>query len=357
MRQFVKNAVDLGNRVWIWHGQGLPFAEPLPKGRIGRFLKLRQMDIIYYRIEWKEPEFAPEWSLQPHRMLAGNPLIVYEFNSVPEYALVLGQGQDEVDRCIAGLRHYGRGCDLAVCVSNAIADYVREKLGIKRVVTVPNGSDPELFRPDIPPTPEIPHTPDRLNVGWIGSAWLKWHNFELLRDTALELCRRQLQDKVAFHVIGKGFERTADTPPNLFYHGGKPYEELASWLTPMDVGFCCYNPGAGDYSSPLKVFDYMACGLTVLSTPQPQVREVFDQLNQPDLIVASNPAAVADMLLKLSGDRERLRRQGAAGRKLVVEHYNWRRATRDALDAAQQLLVERGRKEPQSSPMRNVVNA
>jgi glycosyltransferase involved in cell wall biosynthesis len=209
------------------------------------------------------------------------------------------------------------------------------------VITVQNGSDPQLFRPDIPPVPDIPRLPDRLNVVWIGSAWIKWHNFDLLKDTAAEICRRGMQNRVVFHVIGNGFERAPDTPPNLHYHDGKPYEELAAWLTPMDIGLCCYNPGAADYSSPLKVFDYMACGLTVVSTPQPQVSEIFRQLGQEDLMVEGNSRSLADMLLRLSDDRARLQKQGAAGRKLAVDYYNWRRATKDALDATTQLLANR----------------
>ena len=349
MRQFVKNATELGHRVWIWHGQQLPYSQPVSKNKISRFLTLRKMDVIYYRIEWKAP-IAAQWALQPMRTIIGNPLVVWEFNSVPEYAAVLGQGQDEVERCAASLRHYGPGCNLAICVSNAITDYCRTKLGLKRAITVPNGSDPDLFRPDIAPVPDIPRSPDRLNVVWIGSAWIKWHNFDLLKDTAAEICRRGLQDRVVFHVIGNGFERAADTPPNLLYHPGKPYEELAAWLTPMDIGLCCYNPGAADYSSPLKVFDYMACGLTVVSTPQPQVQEIFTQLGQQDLIVPGTPAALADMLVRLSNDRARLQKQGAAGRKLAVDYYNWRRATKDALDATTKLLSERNSAAPMSEP-------
>lgn len=347
MRQFVKNAVELGHRVWIWHGQQLPFSEPVPKGKIPRLLTLRKMDVIYYRIEWKAP-IAAGWARQPLRTLIGNPRIVWEFNSVPEYAAVLGQGQDEVERCAAGLRHYGPGCDLAICVSNAISDYCRQRLGLKRVLTVPNGSDPQLFRPDIPPVPDIPRSPGGLNVVWIGSAWIKWHNFDLLKDTAAEICRRGMQDRIVFHVIGNGFERASDTPPNLLYHPGKPYEQLAAWLTPMDIGLCCYNPGAADYSSPLKVFDYMACGLTVVSTPQPQVQEIFTQLDQQDLIVPGTPQALADMLLRLANDRARLQKQGAAGRKLAVDYYNWRRATKDALNATAQLLSQRNCSNPRT---------
>ena len=109
----------------------------------------------------------------------------------------------------------------------------------------------------------------------------------------------------------------------------------------MDVGLNVYHPGPADYSSPLKVFDYMASGLTVVSTEQPQAREIFQQLGQTDLLVPSdNPEALANVLRSLSTDRDRLHRQGAAGRKLVIDQYNWRRAARDTFAEIDRLLAK-----------------
>jgi glycosyltransferase involved in cell wall biosynthesis len=100
-----------------------------------------------------------------------------------------------------------------------------------------------------------------------------------------------------------------------------------------------YRPGPADYSSPLKVFDYMASGLTVVSTEQPQAREIFEKLGQLDLLVPSDrPDALADKLRMLAADRERVRKQGAAGRQLVIGHYNWSRATKDTFAELAKLL-------------------
>jgi glycosyltransferase involved in cell wall biosynthesis len=144
---------------------------------------------------------------------------------------------------------------------------------------------------------------------------------------------------VAFHLLGQAAPgMTRDLPPNVRYHGTEPYEMVPHWLAAMDVGLCLYRPGPADFNSPLKLFDYMASGLAVVATAHPQMRQVFAELGQPDLLVPAGDAhALADALLGLSGDRERVRRLGRAGRQRVVEHYNWRRATRDALDAIEAL--------------------
>ena len=68
------------------------------------------------------------------------------------------------------------------------------------------------------------------------------------------------------------------------------------------------------------------------------MREIFDQLGQTDLLVrGDDPEALALTIRKLAADPERLRRQGSAGRQLVIDRYNWRRAAKDTFDALDRL--------------------
>ena len=326
MRQFIENASALGHELYMWHGEQHPLTKPLPRGRLARFRIFRSADVIYYRIEFRPP-LGSRLILPPHRKLIGNPLVAWEFNSVPEYARVLAMPESYIESNIAELKRLAPGVDITFCVSNAITEYVQKNLGIRRAITVTNGSDPQLFRPDVPPVKRLPRTDGQLNVVWIGSANLGWHNFDLLRGAAWSIWNRGEGNRIVFHVIGQGMRDMRDAPPNLNYYGPEEYQRLPEWLAAMDVGLNVYHAGPADYSSPLKVFDYMASGLTVVSTEQPQVREVFEQLRQTDLLVPRDqPEALAEVLRKLRDDRERLRRQGAAGRQLVIERYNWRRS-------------------------------
>jgi glycosyltransferase involved in cell wall biosynthesis len=338
MRQFIENAAALGHEIHLWHGyEQHPLTRPMPPKRVARIKLLRTVDVVYYRVEFKLP-MAHRLILPPMRQLVGNPLVAWEFNTVPEYGRMHGMTDPMVEQAIAELKQYGQGVDLAVCVSNAIADYVRKNLGIRRVITVPNGSDPDLFRPDAPRVPRIEKRPDRLDVVWIGSANLSWHNFDLLRGAAWSIWNCGEGDRIAFHVIGQGMKDMRDAPPNLNYYGVEEYHRLPGWLAAMDVGLNVYHPGPADFSSPLKVFDYMACGLTVVSTEQPQVREVFEQLGQTELLVPSNdPERLAAVLRKLAADPDYRRRQGAAGRQLVIDRYNWRKAVTDTFAELERL--------------------
>jgi glycosyltransferase involved in cell wall biosynthesis len=219
---------------------------------------------------------------------------------------------------------------------------VREKLFIGRTITIPNGSDPDLYTPAAKPVARVRKSDDVFNVLWIGSAFTGWHNFELMADAAKIIAASGNPTNIQFHIIGPGMDQMAEMPANVHYHGSAKYEELPRWLASMDVGLCLYKPGPADYSSPLKVFDYMSSALCVVATDQPQTNEIFQKLHQLDLLMPQgNPQHLADTLVNLSRDRERVRKQGEASRKLLIEKYTWRHAVAVTLAEIEKLLAER----------------
>lgn len=327
--QFIKLATELGHEIWTWPGDEHPDSKRIPSGRLDRLMTIRKFDVLYVRTEHR-PVGPSRWSLFPYRNLIGTPMIVWEFNTVPEYGLVLNESGSEIQSAKRRFTKFGSGCDLAFCVSELLSDYVRNELSIRDVVTIPNGSDPDIFRPNIEPVSRMSYFKDFLNVIWIGSAYLKWHNIDLLRDTAQILASDHAGVNIAFHIVGHGLGLMRDMPLNVYYHGPETYDVLPAWLSAMDIGLVLYHPGPGDYSSPLKMFDYMASGLAVVGTTQPQLDKVLNELNQESLTISSNdPQKLANLLIDLESDRDRVLFYGRAGRNLVIDHYNWNRAVAD----------------------------
>jgi glycosyltransferase involved in cell wall biosynthesis len=342
VRQFVQNAVALGHEVWMWPGVSHPAAKPLPGGRVQRTMKLREMELIYVRVQ--HDVVGPcTWTLGPTRRLLGDPIMVWEFNTVPEYGEYRGMPPHAIQKNIEGFRHFGKGCDLAVCVSQHLADYVSSKLGIARTLVVPNGSDPDLYTPDAPIVPRLQGIGDEsFNVLWIGSAYVDWHNFKLLADAARLIWDRGNRQNILFHLIGAGMTKMANMPPNVHYYGVEDYEKLPRWMSAMDVGLCLYRPGAADYSSPLKVFDYMSSGLAVVATRQPQTTQILTELGTPDLLMSPDDApALADTLEKLASDRPRVNEISRRARDLCAAKYTWRRAVTDTFAAIEKIDAER----------------
>lgn len=338
IRQFVRYALELGHTLWLDEPIGMhPRMHVMGKGRLKRWFTLRDMDVIYTRVQ-EAPVLSCRYALPPRRWWLNGVLHVWEFNTVPEFHYVMGRSEQVVKNSVSQFQVLGRGCDLAICVSEALCQYVQTKLGIRNAVVVPNGSDAEVFRPDL--VPALPRDSNSLRVVWIGSADLSWHHFDLMIEAAKKLWAEG-QTRIVFHVIGHSFP-AEKAPPNVIYHGPKPYDELPFWLAAMDVGLVLYRPGVADYNSPLKLFDYMASGLAIVATPQPQISHIMQQMGAMDFLVPFDDATyLVERLRWLALDREKRLCLGQAARQLVLKYYNWKRAASDIFSYIES-LAERG---------------
>jgi glycosyltransferase involved in cell wall biosynthesis len=142
---------------------------------------------------------------------------------------------------------------------------------------------------------------------------------------------RELADRLAshdIHVFGGTPEETSrwrETIPggNVHFHGHLPFPELLAHLADADV--CLLpnrrnprNPAGEPFTSPLKLFDYMALGRPVVAADFPEVREVLNGSNGV-LVDPEDPAAWAAAIDALDPDtRERL--GGQARRDFLARH-------------------------------------
>jgi len=338
--QFIRNAIDLGHEVWVSPGNQFPGAKIIPAGRVNHIRTFRKMDALYIRLEGWAPNLL-SWSLPPRRWLYGFPLVVWEFNTLPEELAP----DKAVDESNSKFYRYSPGCDLGVCVSPALKEAVSNKLRVKRVITVSNGSDPDLFTPEASIAPRILAFQDKFNVVWIGTIKETWHDLDLIGEAAKQLWANDGGRNINFHIIGAGMSGfMAAMPPNVFYWGAEQYEELPHWLSGMHVGLSIYKPGKSHFNSPLKLFDYLSSALPVVSTEHPLAGDILKTLNAENLMIPfGDSKALADVLLELASDRERCKRIGVAGRQLVIEKYNWRKSVSDTLDVMSEILAEKRR--------------
>ena len=340
--QFIKSVARLGHKVMTFQPDRHPDANRFSTGRFKLLHELRQCDVLCFRIEQKPSHRFVLLSPLRYKII-GSPIVVWEFNTAPEFGLLIGEPEGRVAGYINEFKRYANICDLAICVSNKIAEYVREKIGVKNVITIPNGSAPDLFSPNTKPIYRAKFFSDNFNVVWLGSAGIPWVDFDMLRQAAHSLWNRGLGSKITIHIIGHGENGIMiDMPPNVIFQGSDSYENIPAWLSWMDIGLVAYKSGVADYSSPLKLYDYMSSGLTVVSTEQPQVREVFEEMNQLDLIVPyGDGKALADLLEKLSLNPTRVKKQGELGRKLVLEKYNWLNVAKKTMSEIEKIANER----------------
>jgi len=345
MGQFIKNALALGHEIWVYPGNQYPGAKIIPTTRIQHIKTMRQMDVLYIRLESGFPNICT-WSTPPKRLIYGFPLVVWEFNTIPDDALMWGIPRNQIDATIQKFKNFGKGCDLAICVAPAAANYVEQNIGIKNIAIIPNGSDPDLFTPEAVPVPRMSPFKNSINLAWIGSAKISYHDFINLRKTARLIWEKSSIVNINFHIIGPDLKfLMADMTPNVFYWGAENYQKLPNWLSAMNIGLYITKGGFSTYGSPLKVFDYMSSSLAVISTDHQAIRDLFITLDQKDLMVpCADAEALARVIRNLASEPGRTKQLGLAGRQLVIDKYNWRRALKDTLDEIEKIFVQRNLK-------------
>ncbi len=318
--QLVKNLCEIGHEVHALLPDENPYTLKHSRSPWSVLRQLRAADVLYCRIDYG-PNAATDLTLSRTRwLIPGRCVVVWEFNVSLEYSPLEERPRDEVDCAVARLRRAAGRVDLAICVTRQLADEARELLGIANAHVVQNGSDPEMFRRDLPRPTQIQLQNDRLNVTFIASGPNPYHDTPLIREAAALAASNDWP--IDFHILG-GSESLfgADVPRNLHHHGPISYLELPNYLAAMDVGLVLYQRYA-DGLSPLKLFDYMAAGCVPICSPSQPMREVLDGTGA-GIVGPWNAQTLCNELLAVHNDRLRLERMRTAARQLIMREYSW----------------------------------
>lgn len=112
--------------------------------------------------------------------------------------------------------------------------------------------------------------------------------------------------------------------PNVEYLGNLRPPELAAALNSCTVGLIPYH--VNDYTTgvfPMKVYEYLASGLSVVCTPLPSLAHVNDE----DIHIAPKPQ-FAEMTMRLA----EVDNQAIAGRRHRATRHSWESRTEQALN-------------------------
>jgi glycosyltransferase involved in cell wall biosynthesis len=127
-------------------------------------------------------------------------------------------------------------------------------------------------------------------------------------------------------------ERSAGWP-RVRYLGRIDHERVTEVLGRAKVGVIPLHPHPAYRDAlPVKLFEYLAAGLAVISIDVPRWREVLDAHDCGVCVPFGSPRALGAAIAELLDDDGRTRAMGARGRAAVEAHYSWR-SQADALVA------------------------
>lgn len=222
--------------------------------------------------------FSPE---SPRVMWATHPFHLY-YESLIEESLILYECYDDFPLEYGEKRNnnlmrleesLARKSRIILATSRSL--YERLKKTNANTCYFPNAVDFKLFNQAVDPETEIPNellAIPRPIIGFMGELYGPWNDLDLLREV---VSRKADWSFVFIGYIDPGTRRLAKplmALPNAFFLGWRDYYSLPSYLKGFDVAIMPYKTGDFMQSvNPNKMYQLMATGVSIVSTPIPEI--------------------------------------------------------------------------------------
>lgn len=231
-----------------------------------------------------------------------------------------------------------RQCQWADRIVTPLHTTIPPEIPRTKIVELPWGADVERFVPpqnaaaDVWAARRNSATPTAVFLG----SFRAWHGvLDFMRAAILLL--EQGHD-YRFVLIGDGPERpaaeglAATWPGRFRFTGAIPYAAVPAELWSATVGVAPFNTAphpalraAGFFWSPLKIYEYMAASLPVVTADLPPLNMIIREGVEGALFREGDIAALAAALLRVLRDPAAAQAMGAHARQRVVAHYSWQR--------------------------------
>jgi glycosyltransferase involved in cell wall biosynthesis len=246
------------------------------------------------RLVWKYRREKPD-ALYVRETPLLAPAIVARFFRIPLFLEMNGALLDEwggsLGRCQRALlalllRHQARSAARILAMTGALADFAQSRYAVPaaRIQVIPNGADVELFQPGgrTEVRRRLGFEEDIGIVCWVGT-YQRWQGVEALLDAFTGLSKRV--EGVRLLLVVKPLGPSLKESIRQRGIGARttvvsvPHERVADYITASDV---CAAPFADDSRnrltglSPLKLWEYLACGRPVVASRLPDLQFIED---------------------------------------------------------------------------------
>lgn len=289
--------------------------------RVARYLRAHEdVEFIYER--YSLFMFAPLWVARRRKV----PMIL-EINDSAVVARVRPLFFQRVAAAIE--RWVFRHADGLVFVSRTFLDRAVEAHGaIAPAIVTPNAANIDKF--SFTPAQRDAardrwQLGDAVVCGYLG-AFVPWH--------AIDRFVHRIADRLAqaphlkLLLVGDGatfpalqeFVAERGLDGQVILTGRVAHDAVPGLLAAMDMAIL---PSAGDYTSPVKLFEFMACEVPPVAPDFAPIQEVLVENSTGWMFPADDLDAAVDAVLERSRDADALRRVGRAARAYIAEHRQW----------------------------------
>ncbi len=223
-----------------------------------------------------------------------------------------------------------KNADGLVFVSQIFRDRISAEYGsIAKSIVTPNAANIAQFSH----TPEQRHAAraklgveGKVVCGYLG-AFVPWHAI----DEFVYTIAKRLEDSqhLCLLLVGDGetypkvtrYVQEHNLQNRIILTGRVAHKEVPGLLAAMDMAVL---PSAGDYTSPVKLFEFMAAGIPAVAPDFEPIKEVLKEGQNGWMFKAKDIEATVEAVLKLSQNADELKRVGENAREYIRTERQWR---------------------------------
>jgi glycosyltransferase involved in cell wall biosynthesis len=192
----------------------------------------------------------------------------------------------------------------------------------ERIIVEPNGVDFTAFSPlDKQQARQKLSLPSDLKLALYVGRFFDWKGLEILPDAA-----KKLPSDITIGLVGGSAEEfsrvTERKSEGLVFYGEKLYAQMPDWIAAADVLLVLgtkRDEQSWQYTSPMKVFEYMACKRPIVASKTPALQNILSNdecyFYEPD-----DAGALAEAIVKATESDDASRAEGAYEK---VRQYSW----------------------------------
>lgn len=243
--------------------------------------------------------------------------------------------------------------DKIVCVTEGIKRGIvwRYRVPEDKLVSIPNGANTELFRPldKHECRRKLGLKGDAFYIGFVGS-FAPWQGLEVLIEAAKQV-KEQGYSQIKYILVGEGEREHIlrqkvqgyELEDEIRFTGRVAYEEVVHYTNACDVAVAPFTKERNAIIgvSPLKLFEYLACGRPVIASRVDGVKEVIEEGQCGYLFEAGDADELAKRIIQSYQEREALQEMGLRGRKLVEGKYTWRATAERIVEVLNEVVKKR----------------
>lgn len=300
--EFARGAVNVENDLWVFS----PLVAPWPHRALAQAANVRILQVTLAALRRQLNIDAFElWTFLPNTApyvgrLGERLSVYYCVDEWSMFSYVNAAATEAAERALLAK------VDCVFAINEALAQ--KKRALHKHVVLMPHGVDAAHFQRalSLPPLPALAHLP-RPVIGFYGTLQ-SWVDFEFIAKLA------RARPAWSFVLVGQALVEPTVLRglANVTILPRMPHDQLPALCRAFDVGLIPYRIDERmPYVNPIKLREYLAAGLPVISTPVPEVMRLAATVEGCH-VVDDTDAAVKTMEAILARETDRTRTARAA---------------------------------------------